>query len=313
MTTDIHVHSIVAKTHNGQRLDLYLSKRFTYLSRNAWQQEIKKSKILINNLIISSSHKKVFEGDEVIYTGRNLEEPPVDKSYSILYEDENYIAVNKSGDLPIHPSGRYLNNTLTMILKKELGYEVYPVHRIDRETSGLILLAKSTDAVSLISKTFSQSKKTYLTIAKGTPQRKTFTIDLPLGPDLNSKIRKKRGAYEEAHEKAITHFKTIRSLKNHTLLEATLETGRLHQIRAHLEAIQLYILGDKIYGGNEDFYLEFIKDVVDENLFERIGFGRSALHSRSLEFYDPYKKETIRIVAPLLKDMKGFIIDNKKS
>jgi 23S rRNA pseudouridine955/2504/2580 synthase len=308
MKRNINVSSIVSDKDHGQRLDLYLSKRFTYLSRNAWQQEIKKSKIIVNNMTVKSPHKKIMEGDEIIYTGRNLQEPPVDKSYTVLYEDNFYIALHKSGDLPVHPSGRYLSNSLTMIIKKDLGFSVYPVHRIDRETSGVILLAKSSEAVSLISRTFSMSKKTYLTIVKGNPTQRSFTIDTPLGPDHNSKIRKKRAAYNEATEKAITHFVKVLTIKDHTLLKATLETGRLHQVRAHLESADLPILGDKIYGGNENFYLEFIKDEVDENLFERIGFTRCALHSRSLTFYHPYKKKTVRIIAPLHPDMKEFLL-----
>lgn len=307
--TEIKAASQVKEKDHGLRLDTYLAQRFTYLSRNAWQREIKNAKIQINNKTITSPHKKITQGDSVTYSGRELHEPPVDTAISILYEDDYYIAVHKSGDLPVHPGGRYLNNTLTMMLKNDAGCDVFPIHRIDRETSGLILLAKTKEAVSQINKTFSKSTKTYLTIIKGRPEKKSFTIDTPLGKDHHSKIRKKQAAYTDAPETAVTRFRVIRQFKNHTLLSATLVTGRLHQIRAHLESESLPILGDKIYGGNENFYLVFIETGGDEALYNKIGFRRCALHSRSLTFYHPYIKKTVRIVAPLHHDMKECIIN----
>ena len=123
-------------------LAAYLTGRFSYLDETQWRLEISEGKVMVNGSG-GSCDTVVKEGDLVAWEGREIEEPGIDADYSFLYEDEWLIAVDKTGDLPVHPAGRYFNNTLSVMLEKALGSKMYPVHRLDRETSGVILFTKT--------------------------------------------------------------------------------------------------------------------------------------------------------------------------
>ena len=143
MTGDRMIESPVPAGYEGLRLDLYLSKRFSYLSRTSWQREIEEGRVLLNGAVILNVKKKVLEGDLILYNPLSLEEPEVDFNYSIIFENDNYIAVCKTGNLPVHPSGIFFKNTLITSLEEKTGCRFYPVHRLDRETSGAILLSRA--------------------------------------------------------------------------------------------------------------------------------------------------------------------------
>jgi len=292
---------------NNYRLDKYLSQRFDYLSRTTWQKEIKSGKIKINNVISKNIHKKIKSEDIILYEGKNIKEPEVDSNFTTLYEDDYLLAINKSGNLPIHPAGIFFNNTLQMILEKQIQKKIYPIHRIDRETSGIILIAKNSKIASQIQSNFSSAEKSYLAIVHGNVKENFFSNKTPIGNDKNSLVRKKRDAYSNAPELAITHFKKICNTNNYSIVKATLETGRQHQIRIHLNNLGYPIVGDKLYGKDEKFYLEFIENGLTPELLKKLEFNRSALHSRSLNFFHPVFKKFLYIKAPLPKDMKDFI------
>ncbi|MCP4134873.1 MAG: RluA family pseudouridine synthase [bacterium] len=299
--------SIVPEDCSGLRIDKYLAKRFTYLSRSQWQKEIRAGRITLNNKEIRNDHKKVMEGDSILYSGREIEEPEIDRNYSILFEDANYMAINKPGNLPVHPAGRYFFNTLTAILEEDFGCKFFPVHRLDRETSGLILMAKNSEAASKIQSSFHRVKKSYIAIVHGSVNSNEFSIDLPIGPAKNALVRKRRAAFPGAEESAATHFKKLLTFGDYTLVKAMPVTGRLHQIRVHLNYAGFPIVGDKIYGLDERFYLEFIEKGLSEELLEKLILPRCALHSRSLLFYHPFLDKDILIKAPVPDDFRDFI------
>ncbi len=307
MKTARTIKSTVPENFNNSRIDRYLAERFSYQSRTCWQREILDGRISCNGLQITNHHKKVKTGDSVEYSAKDKEEPPVSDDYAVIYEDNWFYACSKPGNLPVHPSGRFYKNTLLAMLQESTGENFYPLHRLDRETSGIVLFAKNSEAASLCLQTFSSAEKKYFTIAHGIPSEKNFTVNMPIGVDKNSVVRKKRSAYIEADEKAVTHFTLIKSFKSYTLLEAILETGRLHQIRVHLQHAGLPIFGDKLYGLDEKFYLRFIDEGNSESLIKDIGFHRTALHAHSLEFYHPYLKKRIILKSPVPNDMKSFI------
>ncbi|HPJ37095.1 MAG TPA: RluA family pseudouridine synthase [Spirochaetota bacterium] len=288
------------------RLDQYLARRFSYLSRSQWQQEIKSGKIEINGAPAHRPHHRVISGDTLLYSGREIAEPPVNTDFGILYEDENLIAVSKSGNIPTHPSGRFFNNTLSMVLQNHYGHPVYPLHRLDRETSGIILFAKNTDFASLMHTHIKNASKTYIAVVHGNMESSEIRITAPIGNDFTSPVRKKRGI-EDSGESAITVVRRLFCFDTYTLVKALPETGRLHQIRVHLHHCGYPILGDKLYGLDDTFYLEFIERGLDEELLEKLTFPRSALHSRSYSFYHPLMKKTLHLKSPLPGDMKSFI------
>jgi len=305
--------SLVPAEYSLLRIDRYLAGRFSYLSRTGWQNEIRNGKVYHNGLQLFNYHKKVKAGDEVQYISEERYEPQVNRNYSILYEDEYLMVINKPPDLPVHPAGIYYRNTLLSILTTDLGMGLHPVHRLDRETSGAVIMSKCTKTASFIQSNFHMVKKTYHAIVHGIMEADGFDIIMPIGNDAGSAIRKKRAAYPEAGETAETSFRRLHSIDGYTLVEALPVTGRQHQIRVHLKYAGFPILGDKLYGLDENYFLEFIEKGNDPDLIRRIGFGRCALHSRSVHFYHPGLKEEIHVEAPLPEDMRNFMNEKMPS
>jgi 23S rRNA pseudouridine1911/1915/1917 synthase len=194
-----------------------------------------------------------------------------------------------------------------MVLERDFGRKLHPVHRLDRETSGIILFAKNPMAASRIQKNFHRVAKSYVAIVHGRPERRDFAVDMPIGYDPSSPVKKKRAAWPGAPERALTRFRVLFSFGAHTLLKAMPETGRLHQVRVHLRLAGFPILGDKLYGLDENFFTEFIRDGETEELLRKLGFPRSALHSRSLRLYHPADGRIMTLKAPLPGDFRAFI------
>lgn len=297
----------VSMDYHRCRLDKYLSNRFTYLNRGEWQREILSGRVYINGERITVAHRRLKSGDMVRYTGREISEPEIDDSYSILYEDDFLIGINKSGNLPMHPSGRYFRNTLQKLLEGSLQMKLYPVHRLDRETSGVIIMAKNPEIASRIQKSFKDVKKKYIAIVYGNMVESEFTVDVPIGRDRNSIIRKKRSAYPGAEEVAKTHFKRLFCFKEYSLISAIPETGRLHQIRVHLNYAGYPIVGDKLYGCDEMIFLRFIEGGLTDEIRRKLLMSRSALHSRSVSLIHPATGRAIMIKASLPDDFREFI------
>ena len=306
-STERIIESAVPPQSSGQRLDVYLSSRFSYMSRTAWQKEIGSGRVLVNGAAVLAAGRKVRSGDLVAYRAPDYTEPEIDPSFEIIYEDDFFTAVSKSGNLPVHPSGVFFRNTLVMLMESEYGAKFYPVHRLDRETSGAILFGRSAGAASLIQRDFRNFSRSYLTVVCGVPERSEFTVDVPIGPARCSLIRKKREAYEGAPEEARTDFRVVSSAAGFSLLEAFPVTGRMHQIRVHLRYAGLPIAGDKLYGEDETVYLDYVNSGPARSVIERAGFSRCALHSRTIEFIHPYTSAEIFIEAPLPADMRELI------
>ncbi|PKL39129.1 MAG: RluA family pseudouridine synthase [Spirochaetae bacterium HGW-Spirochaetae-1] len=301
------IESTVPGNFDGYRLDRYLAERFTYLSRSAWQREIGAGNISLNGSVVVNYHKRLKGGDFMSFTGRDIYEPEVDRDYALLYEDDDILAVNKPGNIPVHPSGRFFHNTLLMILQEDRGQSLFPVHRLDRETSGVILFAKNAETVSLLNRKSDSWEKIYLALVHGTVGEGPFMDNTPIGSDPRSHIQKRRAAYEGAPEEALTLFERISVFGKYSLVQATLRTGRQHQIRVHLLHQGYPIVGDKLYGLDERYYLEFIEKGYTPELLTKLGFPRSALHAWKLHFPHPRMGKIISVVAPLPRDMEEFI------
>jgi 23S rRNA pseudouridine1911/1915/1917 synthase len=198
------------------------------------------------------------------------------------------------------------------ILERLYNQKFLPIHRLDRETSGAILLGKNNEAASSVQSAFDNVSKMYTAIVKGGIEGKSFIIDVPLGQARNSSIRKKREAFFGAPEKAVTEFSiiSVSSDREFSLVNAFPVTGRMHQIRAHLSYAGYPIIGDKIYGKDESIYLRYVEEGESNELENRAGFKRCALHSSYIKFYHPYEKSFIEINAPFLPDMEEFIEKN---
>jgi len=294
------------------RIDAYLSERFSYLSRSSWQKEIKSGRILINNNPCFLSSLLLKKGDLIKFTAEEKEEPPVDFSHKILYEDPFFIAVQKSGDMPVHPAGKYFKNTLLFILENEYSAKLFPAHRIDRETSGIVLFAKNPQTAAKLQEEISKGQKTYTAIVRGkTPSEFENSAAIGDSAENMSTVRKKRFAGKDGTEKAYTSFKTVFSFGDFSFIKALPETGRLHQIRVHLENSGFPIVGDKIYGGDDSLFVRFINEGMTPELEEKLLMKRCALHAASIEIKHPDNEKTIKINSPLPEDFIAFIKRNR--
>lgn len=244
------------------RIDKYLALK-TNLTRSKIQKLIKNKNILVNNQFVTNNYQVLV--NDLIIINNYLDEPnilkPANIPLDIIYEDEYLLVINKKSGMVVHPApGNYEKTLVNALLYKYKlsNHQIRPgiVHRLDKDTSGLMLVAKDDDTHEKLSKLIKDKivKRYYLALVEGTFNHQTGTIDAPIGRDL--KNREKMTVTSLNSKQAITHFKVLERFLNHTLIECQLETGRTHQIRVHLSYINHPVVGDALYGKkikNSDF------------------------------------------------------------
>jgi len=303
------VRSTVPPEAEGTRLDLYLSGRFTYRSRTAWQECVGRGEIRLNGRKTRSS--RVLHAGEVIsleLSENEAEEPPVRTDYEILLETPDFLAVNKPPDLPVHPSGRYFNNTLQRMLAKDRG-DAFPVNRLDRETSGVTLFARSGTAARELAKLFECNRicKTYYAIVFGDFPDAMDAVGY-LSADPDSAVAKKRRFTPELPPDAVepmscrTEFRCLKRQDGLSLVECHPHTGRLHQIRATLCSSGFPMVGDKMYGPDDTVFLRFIGGTDTEEDRALLRMDHQALHAAKLEFTSPFTGEELTLTAAVPED-----------
>jgi 23S rRNA pseudouridine955/2504/2580 synthase/23S rRNA pseudouridine1911/1915/1917 synthase len=306
--------SVRIRSHEaGIKLLDFLTDRFTYKNRNQWQKNIVAGRIRVNRKATISD--RTLECDDTVeYWPPATPEPSIDKDFTILYEDEDILVINKSGNLPCHPSGRYFTRTLWYLLKnnKRLDY-MGMINRLDRETSGVVLIAKNKAAARCCRKQFERRtvQKHYSALVEGPfpqePIHARGTIELT----KDSKIRKKykfstvsSGDKHAAGGKFCeTIFENQECFKEISLISAELKTGRTHQIRATLNSLGYPVVGDKLYGVDDSIYLRFISDQLTDEDYERLRMPRQALHAAVLRLEHPTRNTVMTFEAPMPADM----------
>ncbi|MEW6457348.1 MAG: RluA family pseudouridine synthase [Acidobacteriota bacterium] len=285
--------------HNEQnmRLDLFISKKIPEISRSKAKQLILEGKVLISNQIMRKADHRVKTNEyiQVHHEEKDTDELiPQDIPLKIIYEDNSIIAIDKPSGMVVHPGAGNISHTLVNALIflrleiKSVGHEKRPgiVHRLDKETSGIIVVAKNQKTYLALQNQFRKREisKEYLAIIHGNLQAKTGKIDYSLGRDLRD--RKKISPKTKKGREALTFYKILDEKKGFSFIKLTPKTGRTHQIRVHLSSIGSPILGDKKYGKKKDT------------------FPRMALHSYSIEFFHPEKKEKVKLYSPLPSELK---------
>ena len=265
----------------GIRLDAYITSKLEDLSRNMVQKLIKKGDILVNNKEEKESYK-VQKGDQILVVIPKPEEKGLKKQeipLDIIYEDEDILVVNKPKGMVVHPGNGNPDGTLVNAIMAHcedslsgIGGEIRPgiVHRIDKDTSGLLVIAKNDKAHINLSEQIKahKVKKTYVALVRGIVKENEATINMPIG--RSNRDRKKMAVVREGKE-AITHFKVIQRYDKYSLLKVNIETGRTHQIRVHLAQIGYPIIGDDTYSNGKNEW----------------GIQGQCLHAKSLEFTHP--------------------------
>ncbi len=272
----------------------FLTRRFPYQTRENWLKSIKLGAIKLNNHKSEPSY--VLKSKDVVsYERPRSEEPKIDTSYNILFEDPVILVVEKNGNIPIAESGKYYRNTLINILKEKEGYEeLYAVHRLDKETSGVLLISRTKEVATILGQQFVKQipQKTYHAILKGEVSQSSIMVDKPIGKctQEQSKIRIRQVVRSDG-KPSRTQFQPEKILDGLTLAKVQTFTGRTHQIRCHAEFLGYPIIGDKLYGQDDDRFLEFLNE-TGEPLFPPFGkIERQLLHSSSLSFLHPETNE----------------------
>ena len=285
----------------GMRIDSYLSQELD-LSRSKVQKLIKDKKVLVNGKTINSSYQ-VKENDEIVVDDNldyeiNIEgeDIPLD----IVYEDDYLLIINKPSGMVVHPAPGHYSGTLVnaLIYRYNLGTDnIRPgiVHRLDKDTSGLMLVAKEDKVLDKLSTMISKKEveRKYLAIVDGLIKHDTGEIDAPIGRDIID--RQKMAVTPNNSKEAITHFKVLERFKNNTFIECILDTGRTHQIRVHLSYIGYPVCNDPIY-----------------NKKKSTEFGQM-LHSYSIKLNHPVTKEELNFQVDPPKEFKEKLEELRES
>jgi 23S rRNA pseudouridine955/2504/2580 synthase/23S rRNA pseudouridine1911/1915/1917 synthase len=318
--------SVLIQPHQaGQPLLDFISRRFTYRSRDEWQAELAARRFLLNDSE-ARGDTILAPRDRLVYLMPALIEPPVDTNYTVIHEDNDLLVIDKPAPLPCHPGGRFFAHTLWALLKEQHGLaEPRLINRLDRETSGLVLVAKNKSAARLCQEQFAQHRveKFYLVVVEGDFPDTPAPVEVNgwLGVDPDSAIRKKMRFYPDHNETppgAVASSTTFRRISTTgdtrlSLLEARPHTGRCHQIRATLLHLGFPVVGDKLYGVDEQLFLRFQEDRLSDADHAQLRLPRQALHAARLRLTHPMTGQDLEFSAPLPLTLSALMASARSS
>ncbi len=298
----------------GTRLDVLVKNRLSWLTNTQLERLIKEEKILVNGEKTKKGKRLKSADTILIFFNDNYDLSVVhDLTLEVLYEDDYLIAIDKPAGIACHPTKKHLNYNIINYFRQnenDAG-EIRLLHRLDYETSGVLLLSKSKEAHQILQEDFEDRKieKMYRAIVHGHPQNHVGNI---IGDiiDAPSRIELKKGV-DPGNEQACTDYEVEQEFSSYSLVRIFPRTGKQHQIRVHFSYLGHPIVGDKLYGKNENYFLDFLEGVFGNDYFEReLGLARHALHACELSFAHPIFKKKVTIVSPLPEDMLRFITKN---
>lgn len=305
----------VPKEMAGMRADVFMATQLKNTSRTRAKVIIQAAAYYVDGTRVKPNDRLAAEVLVSLWRPP-WDEQPLDVDIPILLHDDHIIVINKPAGIPVHPSARYYRNTIIKLLAESFPSEhLVLAHRLDRDTSGVLVLARTFHADRRIKRQFCSKTgvdKSYLAICWGCPEQSHFRVDLPIERNPDSTLRcSMRVAAPGNGLPAATRVTVLqkhqRDSKRYALLQCDLETGRQHQIRLHLAASGFPIVGDKIYGPDEQLHARAADDLLTEQDRKSLEMPRHALHARQLAFEHPITGEKLVITAPLPADMQSFL------
>ena len=294
----------VENLEKSERIDKYLSSKLDdNFSRAKIQKLIDEELILVNDKVIKSSYK-VSNGDVILITDKeeDMSVKPEKMDIDIVYEDDDVMVINKKSGVVVHPAPGNYSGTLVnglMYLSKDLSHvngEFRPgiVHRIDKDTSGLLIVAKNDKAHRILAEELKEKKikRKYIALVSGVINHDIGEIDAPIGRDPSD--RKKMCVTSTNSKDAITHFRVLERYKNASLIECELETGRTHQIRVHMKYINHPVINDPVYGKNNH------------------GEFGQLLHAKEITFTHPTTKEVMTFSCEVPEEFNKILEEYKE-
>jgi 23S rRNA pseudouridine1911/1915/1917 synthase len=294
----------VEKKDEGKRIDKYLAAEFKDLSRSFIQKLIRDEKITVNGGYIDKSYR-VIPGEliKIAFEEKESEIKAVEMELDIVYEDQDIIVINKNADRVVHPAPGHYDDTIVNALLAHVDNlsaingvkRPGIVHRLDKDTSGLLIVAKNDKSHKNLARQFKNRtvEKYYYALIEGNLAYEKGKIDAPIGRDPNN--RKKMAVRKRHSKNAVSRFKIVEEFKNYTLVEVKIETGRTHQIRVHFAYLGHPVVGDKKYGSKN-----------------QLGAKRQLLHARRLIINHPATGEKLEFEAELKADFKAVLAELRK-
>ena len=297
---------------SGWTLERFLGHRFRYHPPEIWRERIDAGAVRVNGEIVGPG-AILAKGDRVEYTILHAE-PAVDFAFDVLHEDDHVLAVSKSGNLPVHAGGKFIRNTLIARLRQDWGRELRLAHRLDRETSGIVLLAKTKAAARALELEFRERRveKRYVAIVRGEIPAE-LVVDAPIArrepvePPYPRVVDRARG------KAAVTRFERL-AVGSHaaepglglSLVAAVPEGGRTNQIRVHAAHAGHPILGDKIYGIPAELAREYEREGESERIVAAAGAPGHLLHCARLRVRHPAHGEWLGLEAPVPERFRRY-------
>ena len=310
------LYSHVPEAEDGATLPDYLAAHFSRFDRAGWVQAIEAGLVNVNDLP-ARPDMNVKRHDLVGYYPPETPEPDAELHYSVVYEDADFLIIDKPGNLCMHPTGPFFRHTLWHLVGTRYG-EIRFVHRLDRETSGLVIAARTRRAAAAVDNGNTPVHKEYLALVtgdfRGHIHAKGFLVH-----DWTSAVRKKkRFVFADSPETDAAHLDPTAETaatdlieESHvppdmTLVRAVLGTGRQHQVRATLRSLGFPLAGDKLYGPDERLFLKIASGELSADDLAKLRFRRQALHAAVLEFRHPFTGELLRFESPFPHAEFGF-------